>query len=184
MKSLVICLLVVINTFGYKHNNFFKGESDLLITSNDKSTIIYDRKTQNFYHVQSMHKIQVPKFAKFVAYDNKGSLTILDTKKDKTISYKLDANVYGISNFKGEKYSKALIFSNQKGMLIFNAKALNLVNDLTCGCYANESKHNCQSGGANANSCTNTDEGTITTVKRTNTCAVTCGSGYYACCNK
>ena len=106
----------------------------------------------------------------------KGRLVIGSATDASATVYILDDNAYGISKMKGKKFKKAFLKKDMSGFVPDIEAA---VKSMSCGCQPDteEAQKACASGGSGAVSC-----GHSTKLKNASSSEVSCGKGYFACC--
>lgn len=181
MKTFLLVFLISC-ALGKTVETNFPINSNLLMSQHSKHTIFYNKVAKVFYFIQYHNKPAITGSVSLVEYKS-GSLSIRDNKGT-TYVFTPNDNIVGVGSFSGTAYNDWVV-STADGDTKFGADVDGGdIEELSCSCKEDGTKNTCEHGGVGSTSCNVTDGGGAGTVNWTNTCGVSCKTGYYACCNE
>ncbi len=92
--------------------------------------------------------------------------------------------MYGVSRARGKRLETGLLKKDPSGKFTgFADRIGDQIDALSCKCQKNGTPADCNSGGEGATDCSVSASGGAATISGAGSCDVTCGEGYFACCN-
>lgn len=136
----------------------------------------------SYYLVQQDSPSELPSRVGFVSFVP-GTLVIRNLNDASLITFSVGSIVNGIGHFKGTKFNEELLSTSSSGVVLVDYPPIDA---LSCKCHPVAEVLNfvCEHGGEGSTACEVTDGGTTGPVSWTNHCSVSCGTGYFACCNE
>jgi hypothetical protein len=136
--------------------------------------LFYYPTTETFYLLQTKKAVKIAGKMAFTEY--KGTELLVRNVATKAIStYKIGRNIVSITKMQGPKYRAALL-TTDKQTTIFQANLDDALWAVACVSLQDGAKRACNSGGSGSTHCVQKDGG--------NSCEVSCGVGYFTCCNQ
>ena len=188
----------------YKHqtNQLIEGEFEIAATTTDELIILVNpsKNGSKQYYVLQTEKLKDQKIHEYFKQaklmflggdiiidskeENKRILLSIGSNKDleKDIQFTSIIKGYGIGKFANSEnaFNTALDITAAKSRSFFYFPIVPIdVDKIKCKCVKNSTVKQCSSGGEGSTSCSlsTTDNGF------SDSCSVSCSSGYYACCN-
>ena len=184
MNALIVCLSAVVLTGLCLRETWETNASNgnMLHKSGEGFTLFLNTTDTSFYFLQARTSISVPAKGNYAGFNN-NILTIQDLATAKPVNYRLDANIYGITVLKGQKFTQ-LLTSSTPGEMSIRTDIDDYVDDLACRCLPDKQTlhEECKQGGGGVTDCEITDGGSTGPMGWKYQCFVYCGEGYDACC--